>query len=466
MPITSYAQNFEDVILWRALKHVERGFYIDIGAQDPVVDSVSLAFYERGWRGVHVEPAALYATKLRSARPDEEVIEAAVGTGTGLLAFHEFPGTGLSTGVPAIARQHAQAGFEIKEHPVPIISLQNVLDRCAEREVHWLKIDVEGMESAAIESWGSSIVRPWIVLVESTLPLSTKKSHQEWQPQLKKLGYEFVYFDGLNRFYVSKERPELKGAFGPGPNIFDQFAFPASSESGMVAPARQRFEAAEKKKAEIQKQSDDLSAAIGQAEAEGKRLTVHVAVLSEQLAQEQEKAKHESKRLAAQIVTLSEQLTQERHSLAFAVSRAARYDRLVLELRDEGSPRALKLVLPLARLFRQVHHAVGRDNSIPITPSEKSMISPANFPPPAGPAPSRLRSTVKRGALGVYRILLRPIVRPLMWRFRTFLLKPVFERLDHPHPGTVEAFQPEQTQLLKSLEVLALTIASNPPREH
>ena len=25
----SYAQNFEDVMLWRALKHVEKGFYID-----------------------------------------------------------------------------------------------------------------------------------------------------------------------------------------------------------------------------------------------------------------------------------------------------------------------------------------------------------------------------------------------------------------------------------------------------
>ena len=54
----SYAQNFEDVILWRALKHVENGCYVDIGANDPVVDSVSLAFYERGWRGVHVESSS------------------------------------------------------------------------------------------------------------------------------------------------------------------------------------------------------------------------------------------------------------------------------------------------------------------------------------------------------------------------------------------------------------------------
>lgn len=73
MTLTSYAQNFEDVILWRALRHVERGFYIDVGAQDPVVDSVSLAFYEKGWRGVHVEPIKKFAKKLRAARPEEEV---------------------------------------------------------------------------------------------------------------------------------------------------------------------------------------------------------------------------------------------------------------------------------------------------------------------------------------------------------------------------------------------------------
>ena len=52
----SYAQNFEDVILNRALHGVTDGCYIDIGANDPEVDSVSLAFYERGWRGLHVEP--------------------------------------------------------------------------------------------------------------------------------------------------------------------------------------------------------------------------------------------------------------------------------------------------------------------------------------------------------------------------------------------------------------------------
>ena len=33
----SYAQNFEDVMLWRALRHVPKGFYIDVDAHEPEV---------------------------------------------------------------------------------------------------------------------------------------------------------------------------------------------------------------------------------------------------------------------------------------------------------------------------------------------------------------------------------------------------------------------------------------------
>lgn len=243
--ITSYAQNFEDVILWRALKAVERGFYVDIGAQDPVVDSVSLSFYERGWRGVHVEPIASYAAQIRAARPDEEIIEAAVGMGEGPLTFYEFPGTGLSTGDPAIAKQHVEAGLEVREISVPLVALQNILDRNVESEIHWLKIDVEGMELAVIESWGSSPVRPWIVVVESTIPRSAEGSHEGWDPHLQRLGYEFVYFDGLNRFYVSEKHAELKTSFGPGLNYFDEFVLPVSSNSKMLAPMRQELAARE-----------------------------------------------------------------------------------------------------------------------------------------------------------------------------------------------------------------------------
>jgi hypothetical protein len=64
MRFISYAQNFEDVMLWRALKGLKKGFYIDVGAHDPEVDSVTKAFYDRGWCGINIEPAEVPFRRL------------------------------------------------------------------------------------------------------------------------------------------------------------------------------------------------------------------------------------------------------------------------------------------------------------------------------------------------------------------------------------------------------------------
>ena len=37
----SYAQNFEDIFLAGILKDIENGFYVDVGANHPVQDSVT-----------------------------------------------------------------------------------------------------------------------------------------------------------------------------------------------------------------------------------------------------------------------------------------------------------------------------------------------------------------------------------------------------------------------------------------
>ena len=219
----SYAQNFEDVILNRALKSVTNGFYIDIGAEDPVTDSVSLAFYNKGWRGVHVEPNSVDAKKLRHARHDETVLEAALASQTGSIEFYESANTGLSTVVLNHVKTAETFGYNFTTRNVKSLKTSEFLDRFIGIDVHWLKIDVEGSEKAVIEGWSPSQLRPWIVVVESTVPLRPEPNHHDWEPLLLALGYEFVYFDGLNRFYVSQAHPELKDAFGPGPNVFDGF---------------------------------------------------------------------------------------------------------------------------------------------------------------------------------------------------------------------------------------------------
>lgn len=220
---TSYAQNFEDVILWRALKHIKNGFYIDIGAQDPVVDSVSLGFYENGWRGLHAEATSHYAEKVRLARPDERVVQSAIGYGRGAISFFEIPESGLSTSDRDIAMQHLSNGRSVVETTVLLTPLSQLLDEAGQKDIHWLKIDVEGMEASVIDSWAPSTVRPWIVVVESTRPNSQEPSFEDWEQTLLSKDYRFVYFDGLSRYYVSNDHPELIQYFGLGPNVFDSF---------------------------------------------------------------------------------------------------------------------------------------------------------------------------------------------------------------------------------------------------
>lgn len=223
MSIVSYAQNFEDVMLWRALGHVPNGFYIDVGAQHPVIDSVSKAFYEHGWRGIHVEAIPSNAALLMQDRPDETVLQVALSNEPGILEFYEVVGTGLSTGDKAVAESHQAQGFTVCTLTVPSITLADVFDQAGEKDIHWLKIDVECMEMRVISGWGHSKALPWVVVVESTFPNSQIENHEEWEPLLQKRGYTMVYFDSLNRFYVAENHADLAQSFRLPPNIFDRF---------------------------------------------------------------------------------------------------------------------------------------------------------------------------------------------------------------------------------------------------
>lgn len=223
MVFISYAQNFEDVLLWRALGHVEGGFYIDVGANDPSLDSVTLAFYERGWRGINIEPMRQYFDQLQAARPADVNLQLAMGDSVGQLTFFDFPDTGLSTADPEIAQAHVAAGFRRVERQIPVKTLAAI---CAEHvlgPIHFLKVDVEGFEAAVLRGMDFHRWRPWILLVEATRPLSRILSHQEWEQGLIENGYRFACFDGLNRFYVAEERAELLEALATPPNILDGF---------------------------------------------------------------------------------------------------------------------------------------------------------------------------------------------------------------------------------------------------
>lgn len=209
-------------MLWRALGHIPNGVYVDVGAQHPRIDSVSRAFYENGWRGTHVEPVAAFAEMLRADRPDETVLQLALGAQEGTLELNVIAHTGLSTAIQDYAERHQnERGYEVQRVTVPVLTLNAALRSLEDTDVHWLKIDVEGFEEQVLRGWQSERLRPWVLVVEATIPNSPDTDYENWEPIVTAAGYRFVYFDGLNRFYIANERPELADAFKVPPNIFD-----------------------------------------------------------------------------------------------------------------------------------------------------------------------------------------------------------------------------------------------------
>jgi FkbM family methyltransferase len=219
----SYAQNFEDVILRRALKHVDRGFYVDCGAYDPTRHSVTKTFYDRGWRGINIEPIPSLLQKFVVQRPLDANLAIAISDGSDGAEFYEIAGTGLSTLFDTIVQQHITAGLSTRVINVPTTTLADVLRQFALGEIHFLKIDVEGAEHRVLRGGDFNRYRPWIVLVEATHPATQQPSHESWEETLLNAGYDFAYFDGLNRFYVAKEHSELSKLIAVPPNVFDDF---------------------------------------------------------------------------------------------------------------------------------------------------------------------------------------------------------------------------------------------------
>ena len=133
--------------------------------------------------------------------------------------------TGLSTLDEIIAQKHASAGWIVEKQEVEVTTLAALWEEHVPegQEIHILKVDVEGLEEAVIRGNNWSKYRPWIVVVEATLPMSQQESHEAWEPLLLNANYRFAYADGLNRFYVANEHAELLPAFKYPPNVFDDF---------------------------------------------------------------------------------------------------------------------------------------------------------------------------------------------------------------------------------------------------
>jgi FkbM family methyltransferase len=224
MRFITYAQNYEDVLLWRALGHVKDGFYIDVGANDPVEHSVTKAFYDAGWRGISIEPLPSFHQAFVEQRPRDINLAIAAGATDGELTLYDVPSVrGWASPERGVADAHKADGFDVAELTVPVRTLASVCAEYVTGDIHFLKIDVEGFEGEVLRGMDFARWRPWVLVIEATLPNSRVTNHETWEHMVTGQRYRYVWFDGLNRYYIAEEHPELAAAFSSPPNVFDEF---------------------------------------------------------------------------------------------------------------------------------------------------------------------------------------------------------------------------------------------------
>lgn len=226
-PFVAHGQNFEDVVLWRALKRVHAGHYVDVGCGDPNLNSVTRSFYDRGWSGVTVDASGNSVAEHVASRPRDlqvycTIANDAVSEPESPISRDTHP-SALSSVVDDALGDAGSAGGT---RAISAMRLDSVLESTnwSPTDIQFIVINDPGNQYAILKSIDLSRWRPWVLVVNAMRPDSAGPDWESWEGYLLSSGYQFCLFDGMSRFYVSDEKSaDLKSMLSYPACVLDGF---------------------------------------------------------------------------------------------------------------------------------------------------------------------------------------------------------------------------------------------------
>jgi len=203
----SYSQEAEDLILARYFEHIDKGFYVDVGAHHPKRFSNTYKFYLRGWRGINIDAMPGSMDPFKKIKPEDINLEVPIAEKKETLKYFIFNEPALNTLNEDEAQKKSKIqGYYIKE----IIELQTErLDQILKNylpdeqtTIDFLNIDVEGLDLQVLKSNDWKKYRPQIVLVEELRnSLETVIEKSLVYSYMKSVGYSLVSRSYNTSFY-------------------------------------------------------------------------------------------------------------------------------------------------------------------------------------------------------------------------------------------------------------------------
>jgi hypothetical protein len=175
-PRKSYSQMGEDLVIENNLNFfglkAETLSYLDIGTNDPCDSNNTYKFYERGGRGVLVEPDEMYWGRIDDKRPDDKLVKACVSDFDSEAAdFYIMSAHSLNTMIKATAEHAcAQAGYGNqkieKVVKKPVVNVNRLIEDNFEKWPNLISIDTEGMDAMIVKAIDWKKYKSELVCVE------------------------------------------------------------------------------------------------------------------------------------------------------------------------------------------------------------------------------------------------------------------------------------------------------------
>jgi FkbM family methyltransferase len=209
----TFSQEGEDLLIARLLGLEEGrlpGFYVDVGAHDPERYSNTMFFYQRGWRGINIDPAPGTAAKFARARPRDVNVEVAVAENDGKIQYAMFNHAALNGCDQSLAASRdGKDGHRIERvAAVDARRLDSILDEHLPRPGHidFLSVDVEGHDLAVLRSNAWDRYRPLIVLAEDVaVAILDDVGKSEVAGYMRSVGYTPVAKCALTMVFAESE---------------------------------------------------------------------------------------------------------------------------------------------------------------------------------------------------------------------------------------------------------------------
>ncbi len=162
-----FGQTAEDAILQLLLKE-KKGFYVDIGAGNPIKGSNTYVFYKRGWTGIAIDPIEANRILFKLIRPRDQFVQKIVANASLSLNFWEFVPTEYSTTDPDMANTviSRELGFLKSHRQVESISIADLNLAISPTSPSLLSIDIEGADLDALKSNNWETFLPRVIAIE------------------------------------------------------------------------------------------------------------------------------------------------------------------------------------------------------------------------------------------------------------------------------------------------------------